>query len=857
MALLSAEGWNGNRGVRLWYTWDGATIKIEDFSGYSATGSRISSNSNMTYTVYSDAGSRSYTDYITPVFENGWWSTKGSYWLHDYRNVSIPASTNIYITVSVASGNGAGTYTINLAPYTDAIAHWCWGWKNGEGNNGDHTGYQIGTTNFSYNASKTFVLNSSRGITPPRGFTLNNKFGSGDITGSWATYTMPYTAVQWDKAMGFEYDYSPNNYPIYYNLNGGTNNSNNPASYTLPYGVNLSNPTRSGYTFVGWDVTNRTDDFSRAAGDSDYAWTAICGSVLPNTQYKIHFGKITRTAGSASRWEMRLYDFSSSTTLGTYIFPFGENLSATITAPSSVNTSHITAFIIYAGMSGSTAGNTVEWKDISVTGKNCNKINKGTNISFSSVTELNNQLAANNRDIGPIMCTANWKQTEGYVKKSKVPDGYTQLEYIESTGTQYIDTLYKHKTNLSSYKMKITITNRPNTYHSIFGARTDHDSADAIYLGVSNAGTAGHTYLNIGGNKKDPIGWQTSLNMQYNIQIVPNQGLIVDETLYACPYSNVVSHTYTDYIFAFNTNNSPQEFATMKLYSFQIYESGTLQRDFVPCYRNSDNKPGLYDIKNNVFYTNKASTGSDFTKGPIVYWNKGQIFYKTAVSTWTPAKTTYHKQNKTIILPSEYTKLDYISSSGTQYINTGVYDTQGIKVDATIQWNSLLTGYTTMCGAQDATSSMANGANSLIMKYSDTGQYVWYAGNSNGGGFISNFYTLYSKQHIEASSIIGNSYIKINDIYQYYTDTSTRGSKPIYLFALNNNGTAGYFGNGKIFECKIYNHNNTLVRHFIPCKRNSDNKPGLYDIVNNVFYYNLASGDDFTAGTNSTWFINQ
>ena len=107
--------------------------------------------------------------------------------------------------------------------------------------------------------------------------------------------------------------------------------------------------------------------------------------------------------------------------------------------------------------------------------------------------------------------------------------------------------------------------------------------------------------------------------MQYNIQIVPNQGLIVDETIYACPYSNIVSHTYTDYIFAFNTNNSPQEFTTMKLYSFQIYESGVLQRDFVPCYRNSDNKPGLYDIKNNVFYINKASTGSDFTKGPVVY----------------------------------------------------------------------------------------------------------------------------------------------------------------------------------------------------------------------------------------------
>ncbi len=45
-------------------------------------------------------------------------------------------------------------------------------------------------------------------------------------------------------------------YTITYNLNGGTNNPSNPASYTInntiPNGISLLDPTRTGYSFKGW-----------------------------------------------------------------------------------------------------------------------------------------------------------------------------------------------------------------------------------------------------------------------------------------------------------------------------------------------------------------------------------------------------------------------------------------------------------------------------------------------------------------------------------------------------------------------------------------------------------------------------
>lgn len=42
---------------------------------------------------------------------------------------------------------------------------------------------------------------------------------------------------------------------------------------------------------------------------------------------------------------------------------------------------------------------------------------------------------------------------------------------------------------------------------------------------------------------------------------------------------------------------------------------------------------------------------------------------------------------------------------------------------------------------------------------------------------------------------------------------------------------------------------NELVRDFIPCYRKSDGVIGLYDLVNDVFYTNLGTGQ-FTKGKN-------
>ena len=63
---------------------------------------------------------------------------------------------------------------------------------------------------------------------------------------------------------------------------------------------------------------------------------------------------------------------------------------------------------------------------------------------------------------------------------------------------------------------------------------------------------------------------------------------------------------------------------------------------------------------------------------------------------------------------------------------------------------------------------------------------------------------------------------------------------PMFLFARNNDGTAGSFSSFKLYSCKIYK-SWTLVRNFVPCYRKSDSVIWLYDLVNKQFYTNAGS----------------
>jgi hypothetical protein len=64
------------------------------------------------------------------------------------------------------------------------------------------------------------------------------------------------------------------------------------------------------------------------------------------------------------------------------------------------------------------------------------------------------------------------------------------------------------------------------------------------------------------------------------------------------------------------TANNKANYSAHKLYSFSVYRSGALFRDYVPCIRRSDSAAGLYERVTGVFHSSAEATGV-FTAGPL------------------------------------------------------------------------------------------------------------------------------------------------------------------------------------------------------------------------------------------------
>lgn len=89
------------------------------------------------------------------------------------------------------------------------------------------------------------------GATPKYSGETPTKEGTGH-TYTFTGWSPEPSAVTGDVTYTAQFSDSLNTYNIIYELNGGTNASDNPSSYTYDTAVTLRDPTRTGYTFGGW-----------------------------------------------------------------------------------------------------------------------------------------------------------------------------------------------------------------------------------------------------------------------------------------------------------------------------------------------------------------------------------------------------------------------------------------------------------------------------------------------------------------------------------------------------------------------------------------------------------------------------
>ncbi|MBR6693816.1 MAG: InlB B-repeat-containing protein [Clostridia bacterium] len=87
-----------------------------------------------------------------------------------------------------------------------------------------------------------------------------------DADGNQMPETWKYTVSQ-----TFTAKWTPIEYNILYNLDGGTNHASNPEKYTIEDNIDLNAPTKPGYTFVGWyldgDFINPISNIANQTGN--------------------------------------------------------------------------------------------------------------------------------------------------------------------------------------------------------------------------------------------------------------------------------------------------------------------------------------------------------------------------------------------------------------------------------------------------------------------------------------------------------------------------------------------------------------------------------------------------------------
>ena len=283
-----------------------------------------------------------------------------------------------------------------------------------------------------------------------------------------------------------------------------------------------------------------------------------------------------------------------------------------------------------------------------------------------------------------------------YIPYTRLPAEYQEVEYIQSSGTQYIDTWYWNS-NWVYVDMELEYTSTPSL-QVIFWAEVWSWELQRLHVWAT-------TKHSIWSSTAEVSWWSVQANTRYvyNASFVAWTwaSLYVNNTLTASTSTTWYSSANL-FIFAWNLRWSAAALWYMKLYYLKIYtpDKSTLVRDFIPCYRKSDSVIWLYDLVNNQFYTNSwtgtFSKGNDVTMSVLKNIYIGEYGWKPWANTiaYYPLETdtndySWNNRNWT---NNWVTFSDWLwVFNGSSYISLGTGSWTNIQTNMTIsvwfRWN--------------------------------------------------------------------------------------------------------------------------------------------------------------------------
>ena len=390
-----------------------------------------------------------------------------------------------------------------------------------------------------------------------------------------------------------------------------------------------------------------------------------------------------------------------------------------------------------------------------------------------------------------------------------LPAGFKKCVYLQSDGTQWIDTgvIPNNETGLYFKALQLSYGN--------FMPFCINEGSDWIYPPrFSNK----NLYYRWGSSAIQMMTWDkagdlifhSSLNL-YNSKIAKFDSEDTDVVSYITSQTG----TYTLPIWLFSCNVKGSYNATNgawagRIYRAQITQGDALIHDYVPCL-DANGRPCMYDIvgggtvEDNTYYN--QSGGTEFT---------------------------YCVEHQ---LPSDFAKLKYLESTGTQYIKTGHVptNTTGLYIDT----QDVGSGDTIPMGSWNSTSTNTR---FFITRQtsSKTAGYGWGAWNQISSTTGSVRYSSTLNWLNDRKSITNNPLFVT--VIKNLSDLSFTPQYDIWMFGINQGGSHAYKFKGRIYRAKI-SEGSEIVRDFVPAYDDLKQKPCMYDLINNVAYYNDGTGE--------------
>ena len=477
-------------------------------------------------------------------------------------------------------------------------------------------------------------------------------------------------------------------------------------------------------------------------------------------------------------------------------------------------------------------------------------------------------------------------------------NNYQVLKYLESSGTQAIDTGVKYgPTTRMRFRMQVlngtTVSQIGVIDNFGTGGKYDRfhfqvnngimwvwcDRQDGGYSSASSEGGTWHDYdINLVDNKFYRDG-ATVLSGIYNK---------------AYGYAGTTDEHSTIWLFGRNSNMpNVLSYATVRIGKVEIWQDGqSAERDrlLFPCRRLSDNMLGMYDLVHQEFLTN-IGTGS-FAAGPsglgcvdkippqiladqagacpeVVIKNAGQT--RVAGSDYTVSysdntATGIGKVTITAIgdyadcgsvvmqylivpeearLPGEYQRIAYLESTkdGKQQIDTLIHPTGNMRIE--IRFQSPVAALMGMVGMIDDSPSVerfhlgctSSNPDSLFAGLGNN----YTAGMSYSTYVGNNWATMAAK-----TGLIGNgepcgwfavnatNVLALTNIGTFRADNSTFG-----LFGrLSKNDGLKTYAAYRVMYMEVKEGDDQILTHrFVPCRRVADGELGVYDTVARQFLY--------------------